>query len=81
MSDDGKLEAPIAEPQGVTLWVQALIGFVGKERGAALGLRARGEELLFASRDQKPLRWVKVGEFNADPRGILTGDDLENLKE
>jgi hypothetical protein len=58
-----------------------LVGFVGNESGMVVSFRNNGEELLFASRENSPLRWVKVIEFTPDPKAVLTADDLSTDEE
>ncbi len=61
---------------------EALYGFVGNETGIGIALRANGDEILFASKQNSPLRWVPVGEFTPDPAGILTVEEsVEDLEE
>jgi len=66
---------------------EGLYGFVGKESGVMIALRKEGDEILFASRENAPLRWVSTSDFTPDPHGLLTpeeahrehlGEDLED---
>ncbi|GEM_PF-6331955 len=50
---------------------EPLYGFVGKETGVGVALRKDGDEILFASKQNSPLRWVAVNEFTPDPAGII----------
>lgn len=58
-----------------------VVGFVGKESGVLIALRAEGDEALFASRENAPLRWVKTMEFTPDPRGILSADEVREMMD
>ncbi len=61
---------------------EALYGFVGSETGIGIALRKEGEEILFASKQNSPLRWVPIEEFTPDPAGILTVEEsVEDLEE
>lgn len=37
------------------------------EWGVVIASRANGEDLLFASAEEKPLRWIRMTEFTVDP--------------
>jgi hypothetical protein len=52
-----------------------IVGFVENETGVALALRNNGDEVLFASRENAPLRWVQTTDFTPDPKGIWTVED------
>lgn len=58
-------------------FIHPLFCFVGRESGLVMAMRNNGDELLFASRDNAPLRWVKVGDVNADPKGIAPVEMIE----
>jgi hypothetical protein len=61
---------------------EALYGFVGKETGIGVALRGNGDEILFASKENSPLRWVPISEFTPDPAGILSVEEsVEDLEE
>lgn len=61
----------------VVIIPHGLIGFCGTETGLGLALRDKGDEILFASKETQPLRWVKISEFTADPKGILSAEEAE----
>jgi hypothetical protein len=50
---------------------EVLYGFVGKETGIGVALRKDGDEILFASKENSPLRWISINEFTPDPAGIV----------
>lgn len=58
------------------VWIpeDGLPGSVGEEQGVGLALRKGGDEVLFASADAKPMRWVPVTEFTCDPDVLDTGE-------
>lgn len=60
----------------VVAFPQPVVGWVGKEYGMCLALRAGGEELLFTSRGAIAARWIKVGEFIAEPESIMTRAEM-----
>lgn len=55
---------------------EPLIGLVGEEMGHGLAFRNNGEEILFASREMAPLRWVPITKFIADPKVMLSADEM-----
>ncbi len=61
--------------------IDEMIGFVDSEVGVILALSGDGMEVLFASKENAPLRWVKIGEFTPDPRGIPSAEEVEGAEE
>lgn len=47
------------------------------EWGVVIASRASGEDLLFASAEEKPLRWIRVTEFTVDPDTMPFEDEPE----
>lgn len=48
------------------LWLagsERLVGKVGEDEGDGLALREKGDEILFAPYDSKPMKWVPITEF------------------
>ena len=56
---------------------EPLYGFVGKETGVGVALRKDGDEILFASKQNSPLRWVALEPWRAD----ANGDDKVDFKD
>jgi len=52
------------------LIIPGWIGCTANELGAALALRKDGNEILFAPKNGRPLRWIQTTEFVVDP-GII----------
>lgn len=45
------------------------------EDGALLALKGNGLEALFASRDEKPVEWIPIGDFVVEPSTIPEYED------
>lgn len=56
-----------------------LVGLVGDEAGSAIAFRNNGEEILFASKEMAPLRWIKIAEFISDPKAMLSAEEVRKL--
>ena len=65
----------MSEKIGVVI-IEEMIGFVDSEVGLIIALSSDGMEVLFASKENAPLRWVKIGEFTPDPRGIPSAEEM-----
>ncbi len=61
--------------------IEEMIGFVDSEVGLIIALSSDGMEVLFASKENAPLRWVKIGEFTPDPKGIPSAEEMANEEE
>jgi hypothetical protein len=60
---------------------QVVVGFVKRESGQIIAFRNNGEEGLFASRENSPLRWIKVNDFIPDPKSVMTADDAREEED
>jgi hypothetical protein len=45
------------------------------EVGIIMVLRNNGEQALFASRENTPLRWIKIEDFTPDPAAVLSAEE------
>ncbi len=61
----------------IVIMEEGYYGFVGKESGLLVALRNNGDEGFFLSRDNAPSRWVSVGQFTADPKGLMSPEEAE----
>lgn len=59
----------------ITIIESGIYGFVGKESGLIIALRENGNEGLFASRENSPLRWIKVEEFTPDGNRLIEPEE------
>ncbi len=56
--------------------IEGLYGFVGKQSGTIIAIRDNGDEVLFVSKENAPLAWIKTTEFTADPLGLPTPEEM-----
>ena len=63
------------------LEIEGVYGFVGKQSGTIIALRNNGDEVLFVSKENAPLAWIKTEEFTADPLGLPTPEELRKAEQ